>query len=317
MWGAGGAAIEADGRVYTTTGNSPEDSAAAPGVWGNSLLEFRPPLTFAASYTPFNYCFLDRGDTDVGGSSPALFDLDSASTSTPHLMTFGSKQGDVYLVDRDALGASDRRPPCDPSTPPRPDSDRSLLGPAPLGIYAPPSRGPLNVFGPYSESANANELNNAKMRTTPAVTRDRSGRTFVYASGNSRDPADATKLVAPSLVRLEVVTAPGAPAYLRHDADAPDVVFKNPGSPVVSSAHGANAVVWVLDENGLRTDALVPRGGASPPQAVLYAFDGSVEGQVPLLWQSGPLGAGGKYNHPVVAHGMVIVGTDKLRAFGP
>src|SRR5262249_47205306 len=121
MWGAGGPAIDAEGRVFTTTGNSPEDSRAAPGVWGNSVPEFAPPLVFARSYSPFNYCLLDVGDTDLGGSSPAIFDLDLSATSTPHLMTFGGKQGVVYLVDRDALPkVTDHRPPCDPRAPPSP-----------------------------------------------------------------------------------------------------------------------------------------------------------------------------------------------------
>ncbi len=318
MWGAGGAAIDGDGRVFTTTGNSPEDSGPEPGVWGNSVLQFKAPLALEHSYSPFNYCLLDKGDTDLGGSSPVVFDLDPAVTSTPHLVTFGGKQGTVYLVERDKFaGSTNARPPCDVNAPPSPSTDTSLLPPDPLSIYTPPSRGPLNVFGPYSEGPLDNQRNNAKMRTTPALLRDERGQAYVFVSGNSRDPGDISKVVPPSLVRLKVVTSPGQPAYLAVDGAAPEVVFKNPGSPVVSSFHGTGAIVWVLDENGTRADALVPSPGFQPPRAILYAFDAGLgSDRMALLWKSDPIGVGGKYNHPVIAHGAVIVGADKIQAFG-
>jgi hypothetical protein len=48
---------------------------------------------------------------------------------------------------------------------------------------------------------------------------------------------------------------------------------------------------------------------------VLYAVDAT---SMRLLWRSAPsqLGVGGKYSHPVVAHGVVIVATDHIQAFG-
>jgi hypothetical protein len=317
MWGASGAAVAPDGHVFVTTGNSPPGSRDTPGVWGNSLLRWAPPLALDATYSPFNYCLLDVGDTDLGGGSAVLFDVDPARTSTPHLVAFGGKQGNAYLEDRDRpAGRLDRRPPCDPGAPPAPSSDTSLFGPDPRPYYAPPAPGPLNVFGPYSDAPTANELNNAKARTTPAYFRDASGEVFLYYSGNSRDPANIADVVAPSVARVHVVLGgPGVPSYLALVAANPDVVLTNPGSPVVSSFQSAGAVVWVVDANGKRTDALVPVGKTPPPLPVLYAFDAVT---LDLLSRTPLPAPGGKYGHPTVAHGLVLVGADRLYAFrGP
>jgi hypothetical protein len=317
MWGGGGGAVAPDGHLFVTTGNSPHDSAGAPGVWGNSLLRWAPPLVLDGTYSPFNYCLLDRGDTDLAGGSPILFDVDAARTSTPHLVAFGGKQGNAYLVNRDQLaGRLDQRPACDSGAPPSPSSDTSLYAPDAQAFYAPPSPGPLNVFGPYSDAPTANEKDNAKARTTPAYFRDASGEVYLYYSGNSRSPASIAEVVAPSVARLHVVL-PGAavPAYLSIVAANPDVALLNPGSPVVSSYQSTGPVVWIVDENARRSDPLVPMNGIAPALPVLYAFDGVT---LDLLSRTPLPAPGGKYGHPTVAHGLVLVGADRLYAFrGP
>jgi hypothetical protein len=262
---------------------------------------------------------MDAGDTDLGGSSPVVFDVDGARTATPHLAVFGGKQGVMYLVDRDALGGSTTaRPACTPATVGDPSHDTSLFGPTPLAQYTPPSPGPLSVFGPYSDKAGDNELDKAKMRTTPAVFRPASGDVYVYAAGTSRDPGNLGNVVPPGVARLHVHLAAGEKAYLEPDfAKNTTTSFVNPGAPVVTSHDGGqDAVVWVLDQASLRTSPTVPKPGFIPPNAKLFAFDGTT---MATLWQSGPddLGPSGKYAHVVVAHGQVIVGTDRITAFRP
>jgi hypothetical protein len=319
MWGAGGPALASDGRIYVTTGNSPSDDVGAPGVWGNSLLAFNPDLSLAATYSPFNYCLMDLGDTDLAGSSPIVFDVDPSLTATPRLATFGGKQGVVYLVDRDHLGGSlVARPACDLDAGSGvPSGDNSLYGGALLDQYSPPSRGPLSVFGPYSDQPGDNAVDHAKMRTTPALFRPASGGIFVYFTGTSRDPSNLEVAVPPCMARTRVNLSPGAPAYLSLDAVNDAVTFVNPGSPIVTSHDGgADAVVWVLDQNAQRSDPLVPQTGYAPPNAVLYAFDATT---MAALWQSDPgdLGPSAKYGHVVVAHGVVYAGTDRIAAFVP
>ena len=319
IWGAGGPAIASDGRVFATTGNSPAASLATPGVWGNTLLAWKADLTLSATYSPFNYCLMDQGDTDLGGSTPVVFDIDPSLTSTPHLATFGGKQGVVYLVDRDHLGGSlVARPSCDPNAAnDRPSSDTSLYPPAPLPQYSPPSAGPLSVFGPYSDRPGDNELDKAKMRTTPALFRPASGEVYVYFSGTSRDPSNLKTVVPPCLARMRVQLQTGVPAYLSLDATNTTTTFRNPGSPIVTSHDGGqDAVVWVLDQNARRTDPVVSKPGFTPPNAVLHAFDARTMAE---LWSSAPgdLGPSGKYGHVIVAHGVVYAGTDRVAAFVP
>lgn len=320
MWGPGGPAVGSDGRVFVTTGNSPASSIASPGVWGNSLLSFNPNLTLSGTYSPFNYCLMDLGDTDLGGSSPSLIDLDPSLTSTPHLAVLGGKQGVVYLVDRDHLGGTAARPACVPvAATEDPSSDTSLFGPDLHSEYDPPSRGPLPVFGPYSEVVGDNEVNHAKMRTTPSIARSSTGDYYVYFAGTSRDPSNLDAVVPPCVARLALHLEPGAPAYL--DATTrltnTSVVFSNPGSPIVTSHdEGRDPVVWILDQNATRGDPTLPKANFTPKGAVLHAFDGTT---LEELWHSAPadLGPSGKYAHVVVAHGVVYVGTDRISAFVP
>lgn len=305
IWSAGGAAIDDDGFIYAETGNSPPGSAAARHVWGESLLQWRRALTLSATYTPFNYCELDRADADLGGASPMVLpDLDPTTTSTPKLLAMGSKQGNVYLIDRTHLGGGlDARPSCDaPSS-----QDGSLLPPDAQPQFG--ARGPLNVFGPYSETYGSN--NYAKMRTTPAYFRAPSG-SFLFVTGSSKTRVDAIDPAPPSVARLRVVTAPALPAYLAIDAADTSLALLNPGSPVVTSDASTGVVVWVLDENAQR---LTPLVSPSTPRPILYAIDGTT---LAPLWNSGStLEVGGKYMTPVVAHGTVFVVTDRVQAFAP
>lgn len=309
MWGSGGPAVDFSGNVYATTGNSPNGSQNSASTWGESLLvwPWMVPLQLAGTYTPWNYCQMDTADTDLAGSTPVVMpDLDPSTTSTPHLVAFGSKQGNVYLVDRDHLpGRLDQRPACstDPST------DPSLIAPDPRPYYG-GLPGPLNVFGPYSETCT--QGNDARMRTTPAYFQGADGTNYLFVSGATKQTACSMVPVPPGLARLTLALGPGLPAYLSTDATDSVLNLFSPGPPIVTSNGSANAVVWVLDANVYRSASLV---GPNVPHPVLYAFDAST---LQLLWSSTPdqLNVGGKYNHAVIAHGTVMVGTDRIQAFG-
>ena len=303
IWGAGGPAVDDSARVWVTTGNSVD--GAIPGIWGETLLRFNAALDLVGTYTPFNHCQLDRADVDVGGATPVLLpDLDPATTSTPHLVAFGGKQGNVYLVDRDRLpGGLDVRPACSTDS----TTDGSLLPPGPQPQFG--ARGPLNVFGPYSDLYG--NLDMAKMRTTLSYFSDGNGGSFLFAAGATKAAADSNVSVPPSVARLRVVTAPGQPAYLALDATDPSLAFFNPGSPLLTSNGSATPIVWVLDQSSSRT---APTLGAIA-RPILYAVDAQT---MAPLWQSDPerVGIGGKYGAPTVAHGWVFVATDRLQAFG-
>jgi hypothetical protein len=256
------------------------------------------------TYTPWNYSQMDANDTDLGGGSPVVFDLDPATTSTPHLAAFGGKQGNAYLVDRAHLqGRLDQRPP--PST--DSSTDTSLLPPGNQPQFGRP--GPLNIFGPYSEDSN--RVDYAKSRTTPAYFQGPDGTSYIVYSGSAKAGVFSTTSIAPSLVLTKVVTAPGQPAYLAV-AKQNDVAMKLPGAPEITSNGTAHPIVWVVDANVMRTDSLTQ---STTPHPILYAFDAL---SLQSLWSSAwsELFVGGKYGHPTIARGTVFVGTDRIQAFG-
>jgi outer membrane protein assembly factor BamB len=249
---------------------------------------------------------MDQHDTDLAAGTPMILpDLDPATTSTPHLIAFGGKQGNAYLVDRAHLaGRLDQRPPCSSDS----TTDKSLLPPEKQPQFG--ARGPLNVFGPYSE--NANDRDQAKARSTPAYFRGADGTHYVFFSGSTKVKVGSSDVKPPSLARLRVVTTPGQPAYFAIDATDTSMKCLTPGSPVVTSNGSDNAIVWVLDANVLRTHPLV---GPNVPHPILYAIDATT---LKVLWSSTPsqLQVGGKYSHPTIARGVVFVGTDRIQAFG-
>jgi outer membrane protein assembly factor BamB len=303
IWGSAGPAIDDDGDVYVTTGNAPPGSEDATNVWGNSLLRFDARLRLLGSYTPFNYCRLDAADLDLAGSQPILLPTLNGTT-TPDTVAFGSKQGNVYLVDREALRTSDRRPPCSLDS----TADASLVPPGPQPQFD--ARGPLNVFGPYSEIYGM--IDQAKMRSKLAYFEDRDGARWLFATGSTKAAPASTQSVAPSIAKLRITTPAGGAAYLELEATNADVVFSNPGSPIVTSRGPDDAVVWVVDRNAARTSST---SSPDTPRPILYAFDATT---LALLWRTPDdmLGPAGKYATPAATHGVVFIGTDRVQAFG-
>jgi len=311
IWGAGGPAVDAAGDVFVVTGSGFDGYRDQPHDWTQSVLKLSDSaaagLRLRGTYTPFNHCGSAKMDIDLGsGGASLLVDLAPAQTATTRLMVVGGKQGNAYLLDRDHLpGKLGQRPACGGSA----ASDGSLLPPQRQPQFA--GRGPLSVFAPYSEQDAA--MDQARGRSVPAYHRDDSGAIHVYMTGNTRRAEGSPDAIPPSLVKLRVVTAPGQPAHLAIARRQMELVFINPGSPVISSDSTRDPIVWVLDENARRS---APLAGPGPPAPVLYALDGHT---LDLLWKSAPgqLHTSGKYNEPVFAHGAVVVGTDRIQAFGP
>lgn len=308
MWASSGPAVDAIGNVYSTTGNGTTAQTNVPGFWGQSVLVWTPstPLRLAGTYTPFNYCLMDVNDTDLaGGSVVVLPDLGAANTSTPHLITFGGKQGNQYLVDRDHLpGSLVSRQPCSTDS----TTDKSLVPPGPQPQFGKP--GPLNVFGPYSEDHNQTDF--AKARTTGAFFHAADGSNFIFATGSTKAAVGSTTTVPPDIARLRINLSPGKPAFLSVDELENVLVLLSPGSPFVTSNGSSNPILWVLEANVTRGQSLV---GTTVPHPVLYALDPFT---LKTLWATTPsmLNVGGKYATPAFAPGMVFVGTDRIQAFG-
>ena len=299
IWGPGGAAVDADGTIFVVTGTNFSGYVDQTNDWSQSVLAFSNTatgLTLRGTYTPFNHCATAAMDIDLGSGGIALL--------PSNLAVVGGKQGNVYLLDRRRLpGKLDRRPPCSTDS----STDASLLAPEAQPHLG--KRGPINVFGPYSETYGAMDM--ARGRSVPALFRDAQGAMHVLFTGNTKKDAASTTNIAPSIARLKVTTAPGRPAWLSVEQLERTLVLENPGSPIVTSNGPRDAVVWVLDPNARRSALLV---GDTTPQPVLYALDAMT---LKLLWRSEPgqLHASGKYNEPTIARGTVFVGTDRIQAF--
>lgn len=299
IWGPGGAAVDTDGTVFVVTGTNFSGFVDRPNDWSQSVLAFAngpTGLTLRGTYTPFNHCVTAAMDIDLGSGGIALL--------PSHLAVVGGKQGNVYLLDRRRLpGKLDQRPACSTDS----STDASLLAPEAqphLGKH-----GPLNVFGPYSDTYGAMDM--ARGRSVPALFRDAQGTIHVFLTGNTKKDAASTTNVAPSIARLKVMSAPGRSTWLAVEQLERTLALENPGSPIVTSNGSRDAVVWVLDPNARRSALLV---GDAAPQPILYALDAMT---LKVLWRSAPgqLHASGKYNEPTIARGTVLVGTDRIQAF--
>ena len=308
IWAAAGVSVDARGRVFAVTGASANQAQAERlRNWSQSVLKFDPmgPLGWRLRgvYTPFNYCRTGTHDVDLASSGATLI---APPDGQALLAAVGGKQGNAYL-----LGSSSFRPPgserraCSDD----PTSDLSLLAPGPQPQFGRP--GPINLFGPYSDDDGM--LDRAKARTTPAYFRDARGREFLIFVGSGKDPRDTRLSIAPGVVRLRIERPARGHPYLKPDGTVAGLVLQNPGSPVVTSNGGRQAVIWVLDENAPRSAALT---GQVIPRPVLYAIDAD---SMRVVWRSeaGELQTSGKYNAPVAAGGLVFVGTDRIVAFGP
>lgn len=316
IWASGGPSIDDQGNIYVSTGTSGRNGnmdlifEESPGNWGQSILQLRddPARGFelVGTYTPFNYCVAASWDVDLASSGVVVINLDPKTTSTPRVIAHGGgKQGNVYLVNRAPMpGGVTKRPPCSEN----PESDMSLLAPDIQPQFG--KRGPIHVFPPYAE--NKGYVDQARSRSTLAYFRDASGNSYVYVTGAAKTGEDLQDSAPPGLAKLQIVTSPGKPAFMRVTGLEKTQTLHNASSPIVTSNGGRDAIVWVLDTNGKRS---APLYGPDAPLAVLYAFDAAT---LKLLWKSAPgqLATTGKYNEPTVLNGVAYVGTDRIQAFG-
>lgn len=111
IWQSGfGLAADDGGNIYFETGNGLINADQGGRNVGDSFVRLTTAsgiLTFtpdaANFFTPSNERFLDQRDLDLG-SGGAMVIPDQPGTTTPRLVVGGSKQGAIYLLNRDFLG---------------------------------------------------------------------------------------------------------------------------------------------------------------------------------------------------------------------
>jgi hypothetical protein len=108
IWMSGGApAADASGNLYVITGNGVFDatSQSAPNNdYGDSFLKLTSNLSVSQYFTPSDETsdFANNGDAGSGGAG-ILADLPAGSPVT-HLLIGGGKDGNLYALNRDAMG---------------------------------------------------------------------------------------------------------------------------------------------------------------------------------------------------------------------
>jgi hypothetical protein len=106
IWMAGGApVIDDEGNCFLSSGNGSFEQDQ--GVdYGDSLLKLGPTNSSSFDvidyFTPFDQDAIDSADLDFGSSGVVA--LPDQGAGPQHLMFTGSKEGTLYLLDRDNLG---------------------------------------------------------------------------------------------------------------------------------------------------------------------------------------------------------------------
>src|SRR5262249_9265988 len=89
-------------------------------------------------------------------------------------------------------------------------------------------------------------------------------------------------------------------------------VMSLPGANIITADGTAHPIDWIVDAGVQRTDGLTGFANGAP---TLYAYDALT---LQPLWSSPyeQLDIGGKYNTIAAARGNILVGTDRIQAFG-
>ena len=171
IWQSGGGlSADSSGNIYAITGNGTFDqdtegvSCPIPLVrcdFGDTFLKLSPTgpagLTLTDFFSPFNQAFLEEEDLDLGSTAALL--LPDQPGPHPHLVLGGSKEGKLYLVDRDNMGHF------------RSTDDNQIVQSffvSPLGIFSTPAFWENNIyFAGRADVLKAFRLSGGLFSTTP------------------------------------------------------------------------------------------------------------------------------------------------------
>jgi hypothetical protein len=243
-----GAAPAADGqaRLFVLTGNAGFDvtSTTAPNDdYGDSLLELSLGLKVLQYFTPSDQQSDQIYNDDFGsGGAAVLADLPAGSPVT-HLVIGGGKDGNLYVLNRDALGGyGDTNAWQMLSVGMQGDSDGVIFTPGAMWndiYYLAGAGGPLQAFRLDPATA---KLSLAATTTSPAAGFGYPGSTpSISAAGNSDGILwilDDSQYCTPQ--------SPGCGPAVLHAYDASNVAKELWNSAASSSDRAGNAVKFAL-----------------------------------------------------------------------
>jgi hypothetical protein len=106
IWMGGGApAVDAGGNMYFITGNGTFDANISGSNYGDSVVKLSTAngLTATDYFTPSTEAALDANDNDFGSGGAAVL-VDQPTGPVAHLLIGGGKDGNLFLLNRDAMG---------------------------------------------------------------------------------------------------------------------------------------------------------------------------------------------------------------------
>jgi outer membrane protein assembly factor BamB len=107
FWQSGAApAADASGNIFVVSGNGTFDTNLGGTDLGESIIKLSTAkgLAVADYFTPFNSDLLSEKELDLGSSGALLLPDAAGSPAHPHLAVSGSKEGRIYVIDRDNMG---------------------------------------------------------------------------------------------------------------------------------------------------------------------------------------------------------------------
>jgi uncharacterized protein (TIGR03437 family) len=107
FWQSGAApAADTNGNIYVIAGNGTFDADTGGSDLAESVIKLSTlnGLSAADYFAPFNADLLSEKDIDLGSSGALLLPDAVGTPAHPHLLVSGSKEGRIYVLDRDNLG---------------------------------------------------------------------------------------------------------------------------------------------------------------------------------------------------------------------
>jgi hypothetical protein len=170
IWMAGGGpAADAADNVYLLTANGGFDTTMTAdgypigGDYGNSFVKLDgATLQLVDYFALYNAVAESQGDQDLGSGGIVLLpDLADASNTTQHLAVGAGKDGNLYVVSRDAMGKFD---------PNGNDIWQELDGALPGGIWSTPAYYNHTVYyGPNGHALESFIISGAKLTAGPVT----------------------------------------------------------------------------------------------------------------------------------------------------
>jgi hypothetical protein len=180
IWQSGAApAADVNGNIYLNTGNGAFDANTGGRDYGDSIIKLNSGGAVSDYFTPYNQSALEASDLDVGSSGVVL--LPDQTGTYPHVLISSSKQGIIYLVNRDGMGKYNSSGN---------QNIQSLAALSPKGLFGNPAYWNGNVyFSAWNDYVRAFQVTNGMVTQTShsSVTLAYPGSTPSVSSNGTND----------------------------------------------------------------------------------------------------------------------------------